>query len=49
MEETAALNIQIERLITIGCDNRFQSDILRRKTIIVFVEQIFKAAPGHSL
>jgi len=49
MEETAALNIQTERLITIGCDSRFQSDILRGKTILVFVEHIFKAAPGHSL
>ena len=32
------LNVSTERLITMGCGSRFQSDIVRGKKILVFVE-----------
>jgi hypothetical protein len=35
---TPALNVSTQRVKNMGCCNRFQSDIVRVKTILVFVE-----------
>jgi hypothetical protein len=43
VEETAALNALTERVITIGCDSQFQSDIhTRGKTILFFIIESYK-------
>jgi hypothetical protein len=39
-QKTKALNVQTARLIAMSCGSHYQSDIVRGKMILVFIERV---------